>query len=380
MSVDHIKHALSTVKYPVSSSLSLPPACYHNQEWFGHEMDCLFCNGWFGVGRADQWQEPGDFVAINVAGIPVVIILDKYGELRAMSNSCLHRSSQIMSGSGNCKAMVCPFHGWSYDAAGQVISAPRMETAACFSERELRLKQFNVDTRDGFVYLSLQQEPDSVDDWLGDFSDLHSGWSLDNLVTGRCRSFDVNCNWKLFIEVFNEYYHLPYVHPGTINSLYPEPDSTDDVIGEYTTQFGTTSGNPALLEEQQRQQVQSLPVIKTLDEKQRNGTRYTWVYPNMTFAASTDCLWMYHVYPLNGHSTRVVQTICFPSETILLDDFDAVSQAYYKRFDLAIDEDIPALEKQQVGIQSPYAVQGRFSALEPSVGNFACWYAGATSQ
>jgi hypothetical protein len=157
--------------------------------------------------------------------------------------------------------------------------------------------------------------------------------------------------------VFNEYYHLPYVHPGTINSLYPEPDSTDDVIGEYTTQFGTTSGNPALLEEQQRQQVQSLPVIKTLDEKQRNGTRYTWVYPNMTFAASTDCLWMYHVYPLNGHSTRVVQTICFPSETILLDDFDAVSQAYYKRFDLAIDEDIPALEKQQVGIQSPYAVQ-----------------------
>jgi hypothetical protein len=82
MSVDHIKHALNTVKHPVSSSLSLPPACYHNQEWFGHEMDCLFCNGWFGVGRADQWQEPGDFVAINVAGIPVVIILDKPASIK----------------------------------------------------------------------------------------------------------------------------------------------------------------------------------------------------------------------------------------------------------------------------------------------------------
>ncbi len=377
MSVDHIMQALRPVKHPVSSSPGLPPDCYHNEQWLVHEMDCLFGHGWFSVGRVDQWQKPGDFVTINVTNIPIVIIMDKYGELRGMSNTCLHRSSQIMSGSGSCKVMVCPFHGWSYAATGQVISAPRMETAAGFSKSALRLKQFHVAARDGFVFLSLEDNPDPLDHWLGDFSDLHKPWSCGDLVTGRRRSFDVHCNWKLYIEVFNEYYHLPWVHADSINDFYPEPDPTDAVMGEYTSQFGRTTGNAAVLRDQQNQ---TLPVIQTLGATERDGIRYTWVYPNMTFAASSDCLWMYHVFPLSSARTRVMQTICFPADTVKLDEFKTKAEIYYQRIDLAVAEDIPALERQQTGIQSPYAVPGRFSALEPSVGNFACWYAGATGE
>ena len=125
-------------------------------------------------------------------------------------------------------------------------------------------------------------------------------------------------------------------------------------------------------------QAQTFPVIPTLGEKERNGTRYTWIYPNLTFAASMDCMWIYHVYPITSKSTRVVQTVCFPPEITQRDDFGEKSEMYYQRFDFAIDEDIPALERQQAGMQSPYAVQGRISALEPCVGNFACWYSQAT--
>ena len=198
---------------------------------------------------------------------------------------------------------------------------------------------------------------------------------MGDLVAGRKRTFDVDCNWKLFMEVFNEYYHLPYVHPESISHYYPEPQPADAVIGEYTSQFGATSKNPALLEQDQGD---AFPLIRTLGEKEKNGTRYTWVYPNLTFAASVDCMWMYHVYPLTGKSTRVVQTVCFPPETMDRDDFTKNSSTYYQRFDFAIDEDIPALEMQQTGVASPYAAQGRFSTLEPSVGNFACWYAETT--
>ncbi len=375
-SIDSIKAALGGVRHPITSSLSLPPACYHDERWLAEEMDHLFSKSWFCIGRADQWQNPGDYQALNIGKIPVVIIRDKQGELRAMSNTCLHRSSEIMSGKGNCKAMVCPFHGWSYDANGQVISAPRMETAVNFSEKDFKLKQFTVGIQDGFVFLNLQDDPPTLQDWLGDFSDLHSGWAFDDLVTGRQRSFEVECNWKLFIEVFNEYYHLPYVHPKSIARLYPEPDPVDPVIGEYISQFGRTTGNPALLEDQQGTSAM-LPVIKTLNNVERNGTRYTWVFPNMTFAASVDCIWMYHVFPISGNRTRAIQTICFPASSTRLDNFDAIAEDYYNRFDLAIAEDIPALEKQQTGIESPYAAQGRFSTLEPNVANFACWYAEA---
>jgi len=74
----------------------------------------------------------------------------------------------------------------------------------------------------------------------------------------------------------------------------------------------------------------------------------------------------------------VVQTVAFPSATVETESFDKKSSHYYERVDVAIEEDIPALEKQQNGMESPYASQGPFSTLEPSVGNFACWYSERT--
>ena len=375
MSTDQIKQALEGVRHPIASSSSLPPPCYHEEDWFRLEMERVFRRGWLGIGRRDQWKRPGDYETIHLGNIAIVVIMDEHGALQAMSNSCLHRSSQIMSGHGNCRAMVCPFHGWSYDYSGRLVSASRMENAPGFSEKGMGLKKFHVATQDGFVFLNLEENPGPLDHWLGDFSEMHAPWSLEDLVTGRQRVLDVDCNWKLFLEVFNEYYHLPYVHPESISHYYPEPDPADDVMGEYTTQFGPTTANPALLEENQGC---SLPQINSLGEREKGGARYTWVYPNMTFAAGSDCLWMYHVYPLTATRTRAVQTVCFPSQTTRLPEFRATSEIYYSRFDIAINEDIPALEKQQAGMESPFAVQGRFSALEPSVGNFACWYAAVT--
>ena len=372
MKIEETKSALKSVQHPLSTSATLPPSCYHDDTWLDLEMERIFYGGWIYVGQIDQWKRPGDFKSFNIGNVPIVVVLDKDNHLNALSNVCLHRGSEITSGEGNCKALVCPFHGWSYGYTGELISAPRMETALGFTEQNQKLKSFSVESQDGMVFVNLSPDTSPLEDWLGDFSDLHEGWSLSKLRVGRCRSFEVRCNWKMFNEVFNEYYHLPYVHRDSISHYYPEPDATDPVMGEYTTQFGSTDGNAALLDEDQSH---SLPVIETLDDRQRNGTRYTWIYPNVTFAASADCLWMYHVYPLAADRTHVVQTVCFPESTMQREDFQAKAETYYRRFDLAIAEDIPALEKQQRGMTSPYAQQGRFSTLEPSVGNFACWYA-----
>ena len=363
---------LDRVRYPVAGSYSLPPACYTSEDWFGREQAQLFASGWVGIGRRDQWREAGDFLTLELAGTPLVVVQGGDGQLNALSNACLHRSSLLAEGAGNCRALVCPFHGWSYRLDGRLVSAPRMESATAFDAESLCLPRFALQECDGFVFVSLAPEPAALEDILADFSDIHASWSLSSLVSGRSRTFDVDCNWKLFIEVFNEYYHLPYVHPGSISHYYPEPDAADDVMGEFTTQFGETSANPAVLDDSQDI---AFPQIPGLGGRDARGTRYTWIYPNVTFAASSDCLWMYHVFPLGAASTRVVQTVCFPPETVALPDFEARARLYYHRFDVAIDEDIPALVRQQRGMSSPAAAQGRFSTLEPSVGNFACWYA-----
>ena len=71
----------------------------------------------------------------------------------------------------------------------------------------------------------------------------------------------------------------------------------------------------------------------------------------------------------------MIQTICFPAETVNAGEFENQVEHYYNRYDSALDEDIPFLEEQQIGLTSPFAQPGRFSSLEPSVANFAHWYA-----
>lgn len=139
-------------------------------------------------------------------------------------------------------------------------------------------------------------------------------------MTARRTEFEVACNWKSYIEVFNEYYHLPTVHPDSITHLYDTPDDTDIVSGNYTTQFGTTQGTAALLDDA-RDKI--LPPIKTLDGRNRQGTRYTWTYPNMTFAASIESVWMFDVYPIAPGRSRVGMTICFTPEAMQLPDYEA---------------------------------------------------------
>jgi phenylpropionate dioxygenase-like ring-hydroxylating dioxygenase large terminal subunit len=371
-SIDEFRQQLSEVTPDRNASASLPPACYSDSTVFDYETDAIFHHCWVGLGRADRWPEAGDYSAMDIAGVPVIIIRSQAGELKGFANSCRHRGSQILKGDGHCRAIRCPFHSWRYDLDGRLIFSPKMENAIDFNPREFGLVEFRVQQSDGIAYICLDDEVSNLDQWLVDFSETHASWAMAELVSTRVREFEVDCNWKTFIEVFNEYYHLPYVHPKTLNEFYPEPEDTDEVLGNYTTQFGTTKGNAALLSETQDQ---ALPPAKQLNGREKNGIRYTWVYPNLTFAASTDSLWMYQTYPITPARSRIVQTICFPPDTVKEAGFESRVKHYYDRYDAALAEDIPFLEQQQVGLSSKFARPGRFSNLEPSVANFAYWYA-----
>ena len=85
---------------------------------------------------------------------------------------------------------------------------------------------------------------------------------------------------------------------------------------------------------------------------------------------------MYQAYPITPGRSRIIQTICFPQDTLNTAEFESRSKHYYDRYDTALDEDLPFLEQQQLGLSSKFAKPGRFSSLEPSVANFAFWYAG----
>ena len=119
----------------------------------------------------------------------------------------------------------------------------------------------------------------------------------------------------------------------------------------------------------------ALPDMPGISSDVLNSVRYTWIFPNLTFAIGNDALWIYEVHPLNSDSCKVFQTTCFPESTVKLSSFKKLSKKYYHRMDAAIEEDIPALENQQAGLRNPYAEPGRFSPLlEANVVSFANWY------
>ena len=351
---------------------SLPPVAYHDPTIARAELD-LLRRCWLGIGRSDL-VAPGEARALDMIGIGLIVSRDEAGQLHALANTCRHRGARVFEGHDACATMQCPFHGWTYRSDGSLLAAPKMSEAAEFDRTNFGLASYRVEERSGFVFVCLDPETPPLDTWLGDFTSLHAPWPLDDLVTVRRRELTVDCNWKAFLDVFNDYYHLPFVHRESLGDMYARPDARDDTTGAFTSQFGTTSGTGALLKDEQEL---ALPPMPGLASPHRDGVRYTWAFPTMTFAAGSDSLWMYQAVPDTADPGRchVVQTCAMPAATVADPAHAERIDAYLRRLDAALDEDIAVLTTQHRGLVSPDAQPGPLHPhLEPSVAAFAQWY------
>jgi len=360
-------------KLPPLQRRSLPFECYWEDSILIQEQKLIFSNQWLGLGRADRLETSGEYEVFELCGQALVLIRDQDNILRLYANTCRHRGAKLLDGTGQCQAISCPFHGWTYTLDGNLKFAKTMSENSNFDFSEHSLIEYKLKELQGFLFAFLGNQPTDLDSQLGDFSELHQPWSLNELITTRREVFEVQCNWKAFLDVFNEYYHLSNIHPTSIDNLYIKPEEADKTTGDYASQFGFTTGTGALLEAHQSN---ALPKMENLGDPWNLGARYSWVFPNMTFAASQEAIWVYEANPITSQSCQVRQSICFPKNTTELPDFQEKSQAYYQRLDDALDEDIYALENQQKGLNKSPSLQGQFSTLmEANVATFAQWYA-----
>ena len=358
---------------PTLQRRSLPFECYWEDSILIQEQKLIFSNQWLGLGRADRLETSGEYEVFELCGQALVLIRDQDNILRLYANTCRHRGAKLLDGTGQCQAISCPFHGWTYTLDGNLKFAKTMSENPNFDFSEHSLIEYKLKELQGFLFAFLGNQPTDLDSQLGDFSKLHQPWSLNELITTRREVFEVQCNWKAFLDVFNEYYHLSNIHPTSIDNLYIKPEESDKTTGDYASQFGFTTGTGALLEAHQSN---ALPKMENLGDPWNLGARYSWVFPNMTFAASQEAIWVYEANPITSQSCQVRQSICFPKNTTELPDFQEKSQAYYQRLDDALDEDIYALENQQKGLNKSPSLQGQFSTLmEANVATFAQWYA-----
>ena len=97
-----------------SRSLSLRAPAYTEVRWAEADRAAIFARTWQWVCHVEKLTAPGAYVATTVAELPIAVVRDRRGGLRAFYNVCKHRAHELLSGSGTARAITCPYHAWTY--------------------------------------------------------------------------------------------------------------------------------------------------------------------------------------------------------------------------------------------------------------------------
>ncbi|MEX0301516.1 MAG: aromatic ring-hydroxylating dioxygenase subunit alpha [Leisingera sp.] len=221
MSVDDLLDAVKrNAALPDELAEATPPQVYTSPEFLELELDEIFNHEWFCVGREDEYENPGDYRATTIGRDPVVVLRDRDGVLRAMSNVCRHRMATLLEGSGNIRGRIsCPYHAWTYNLDGQLIGAAHMRDN--FNKKDVCLPQFQVEVWQGWVYVSLDPGASPLGPRLAGLSERLANYQLPKYRT-LFRAEEIwDTNWKILVQNFTEGYHLFVAHAETIEPAMP---------------------------------------------------------------------------------------------------------------------------------------------------------------
>jgi phenylpropionate dioxygenase-like ring-hydroxylating dioxygenase large terminal subunit len=206
----------ANVAQPFNRAFAMPKSVYTSPEFLALEQQHLFAHDWLCAGRADSLPEPGDYLTMEIAGEPVIVLRDRDGSLKAMSNVCRHRMSTLLQGRGHVRSIVCPYHAWTYNLDGTLRGAPAMEANEAFCKSDIRLPAIRVENWLGWIMVTLNPDAPSPFNQLKEVENLVGHLDMGSYVETFRETFRWDTNWKVLAENFMESYHLPMCHAGTI--------------------------------------------------------------------------------------------------------------------------------------------------------------------
>jgi choline monooxygenase len=349
----------------VERSGTLPADWYTSRELYELEQKHLFRHVWQHVGRTEQVAEPGQFFTCQVANEPVVVVRDGEGRLRALSNVCLHRAGPVALRSGRRKGFQCPYHGWTYELDGRVRGVRGMEDTEGFDAPAMRLPEFRVDTWGPLVWVSIDADVPSLDQWLAQITPRAANYRLDELRYVGGRRWFIPCNWKMYVDNYMEGYHIPFIHPGLNQALDPAIYTYD--LGEWSNEQYGAEPHPRGPGSRVASALGSIQAFRTLkppmdglSEDERNGYYFFWLFPTNTFNFMPDGFLLFTIRPVDVEMTECTFSWWFPEAADLT---ETLLQAAVVSFGHEINtEDLEICMHSQKGMRSSVYRQGRYSA------------------
>jgi len=200
------------------------------------------------VGFAGQVAEPGSFFASEVLDVPVVVVRDREGLLRAFLNVCSHRGARVARGCGRAKRLVCGFHGWSFALDGTLVGRGREDDFAPRGPGD-DLQPLPVSDRAGIVMVGLRPEMGQlrVEHALDDIAAQFEGMGIETMEPAGDDRFEVEANWKLVVNLSHEGYHFQTLHRESLAPMMTGHGVTDE-FGLHTRWAFPMRGIEALAE------------------------------------------------------------------------------------------------------------------------------------
>ncbi len=340
-----------------------PVTGYTCPDRFAAERKSFFRDGPVFMGLSCEFPQPGSFRAENFDGVPILIVRDDAGTLRAFLNVCRHRGAQLLDGRGECAASFsCPYHGWSYARDGSLAAIPHLKNFDAIDQAEYGLTPLPLVERDGMIWVVPKPgaEIDVTAHLTPGLEDEFKSYDLAGYHHYETRTLEQEMNWKLVIDTFLETYHLNVLHKDTLTGIIESNVATCDGFGRNLRAMYVRPS----FKEMRRQPEEDWDVMR------HTAVIYV-LFPNTVFIVQGDHLESWRVEPVGGPDrARMYISLYTPEPTVT----DSARRHWDNNMQLLMDvvrnEDFPVGEGIQRSFHSDAQPHVTFGRNEPALGYY----------
>jgi len=328
---------------PLERASTPPAAWYRDPDIAELERRGVFGGTWQYVAPLGLLEKPGDFVTADVAGEPIVVVRGRDQVLRGFHNVCRHHAAALATAPcGNVAALVCPYHGWTYGLDGALKGVPQFDGVCDFDKSQNGLLPIRVEAWESFVFVTLQDGATGLARHLGPMIEGVAKLELKLLRFTERRSYDLACNWKVYVDNYLDGgYHVPFIH-GELASVIDDKAYKIENFGSVCLQSSpiTGGGNAG-----------------TSAVRGGDMAYYYWLYPNFMLNWYEGVMDVNLVLPLGVDRCRVIFDFFFAAD----DTDEARHRQSVAVAERVQQEDIAICESVQRGLASRAYNTGRLS-------------------
>ena len=354
----------------------LPVTSYFDQALFEREKRLIFESGPRYVGHSLAVPNPGDYFALPHEAEGRALARNPQGGIELISNVCRHRQAVMLKGRGSLQTeakghaggnIVCPLHRWTYSPQGELLGAPHFKHDPCLNLHNYKLREWN-----GLLFEDNGRDIEADLAGMGPRAQLDfSGFVLDHVELHEC-----NYNWKTFIEVYLEDYHVGPFHPGLGNFV-----TCDDLQWQFGSEYSvqTVGVAPTFAKPGSDVYRKWHEVLLNYQggEQPTRGAIWLTYYPHIMVEWYPHVLTVSTLHPISVDKTLNMVEFYYPEEIVAFErEFVEAQRAAY--METAIEDDEIA-ERMDAGrkalmLRGDNEVGPYQSPMEDGMQHFHEWY------